>query len=178
MKIGGSFARHDMFPTVAPSFDDPIAMLCACHDKVRRFSALSLKLAEHVALHGADAEAQTAAQAILRYFDHAAPLHHADEEQDLFPALLSLSRPALHATLTELTQQHPQLDALWQSVRVWLLATVAGTALPPPSELPQFVALYTEHAAREEAELYPAAADLPPEQLQAAAQRMQARRGA
>ena len=79
---------------LAPDFGTPLAMLTACHDKVRHFAALSLKLAAHIEAKGCDDEAREPASNILRYFDVAAPLHHADEEEDLFPALRALGEPA------------------------------------------------------------------------------------
>lgn len=47
-----------------------------------------------------DVQAQAAAAQILRYFNVAAPLHHQDEDEDLFPALLALHQPALSEAST------------------------------------------------------------------------------
>ncbi|SMC28460.1 Hemerythrin HHE cation binding domain-containing protein [Andreprevotia lacus DSM 23236] len=161
-----------------PRFDEPVGMLTACHDKVRRFAALGLKLETHLAEHGADGQAAGAAEQILRYFDIAAPLHHADEEEDLFPALRALDDAQLHAALSRIEAEHVALAALWQAVRSWLLAVVAGQVLPAPNALSEFARAYPAHAADEEALLYPAAARLAPEVLAQIGQRMQARRGA
>ncbi len=69
---------------LAPSFDHPIEMLEACHDKVRHFTHQLAQLPAHLDQFGiTDATIQTI-HGILRYFDVAAPLHHADEEQNLF----------------------------------------------------------------------------------------------
>ena len=46
---------------VTPSIEDPLELLKACHDKVRRFSALVPRLRDHLARHGPDAQAQEAA---------------------------------------------------------------------------------------------------------------------
>ena len=39
---------------LAPDFETPLSLLTACHDKVRHFAALSLKLAAHVEATGCD----------------------------------------------------------------------------------------------------------------------------
>lgn len=145
---------------VAPSIDDPIELLQACHDKVRRFAGLALRLRAHLTERGPDEQAQDAARSILRYFDVAAPLHHDDEDCDLFPALRTLNQPELTKRIGELEAEHESLGQLWQAVRPWLTATAQGQACTPPVEIDQFALTYPAHAAREEAEIYPAAAQL------------------
>jgi hemerythrin-like domain-containing protein len=161
---------------VAPRIDDPIDLLLACHDKVRRFAGLCLRLRDHIQEAGADQEAQEAAHAILRYFEVAAPLHHDDEEQDLFPALRALNRPALGTCLDELAAEHRTLGALWQPVRLWLQAVAHAQAATPPASLHAFAQAYMNHAQREEDEVYPAASQLLPEQIKAISAAMVARR--
>ena len=158
---------------VAPSIDDPIELLQACHDKVRRFAGLTLRLRAHLAERGPDAEAQEAARSILRYFDMAAPLHHDDEDRDLFPALRSLSQPELTNCIDELEAQHESLGLTWPP---GLNASAEGPACPPPAEVDEFAVAYPAHAAREEAEIYPAAAQLSAAQLRQISDAMVRRR--
>ncbi|RYF75253.1 MAG: hemerythrin domain-containing protein, partial [Comamonadaceae bacterium] len=66
-------------------FEQPFAMLEACHERVQRTLALLGRLRGHVQAHGADEPARQAARDVLRYFDIAAPLHHEDEELHVFP---------------------------------------------------------------------------------------------
>ncbi|HET8871081.1 MAG TPA: hemerythrin domain-containing protein [Aquabacterium sp.] len=141
--------------TPPPSFEDPIEMLTACHDKVRHFARLSTRLAEHLQQHGVDKQAQDAAGAVLRYFDLAAPLHHADEDEDLFPALLALNDPTLSMDIQRLSAEHATLASLWHAVRSWLLAVQNGDLRPPPSELALFAQRYPQHALDEERLIYP-----------------------
>ena len=150
---------------VAPTIANPIELLQACHDKVRRFAGLTLRLRTHLAEHGPDAQAQEAATSILRYFDMAAPLHHDDEDLDLFPALRALGQADLNASISELEAQHEPLGQLWQALRPWLTATAAGQPCEVPSEADDFAVAYPAHAAREETEIYPAAAHLSAAQL-------------
>ena len=157
---------------VAPSIDDPIELLRACHDKVRRFADLTIRLRDHVATHGADKQAQEAAQAILRYFNIAAPLHHDDEEQDLFPALRALGDvgdvglEGLNHAIDDLAAEHIKLGALWQGLQAWLQDLAQGTVQAAPSTVDDFAQAYKAHAQREEDEVYPAASQLSAAQRQ------------
>ena len=149
------------FATESVTFETPVAMLIACHDRVRQYAALTEKLALHLEKYGADAAAVAGAQSIVRYFDVAAPLHHQDEDDDLFPALLLKATPELAAVITEITAEHAELGALWQQVRSALLAVIAGDAKALVLSLAQqFAQRYPAHAAREEREIYPFAAQL------------------
>lgn len=171
---------HKLIQPVAPTVDDPIELLLACHDKIRRFTALTLKLRDHLAKCGPgtaiDAQAREAAQAILRYFNQAAPLHHDDEEQDLFPALKQLGQTTLTAHIARLAAKHTELTRLWQDVQHWLLATAAGEHYPAPDTLNEFAGHYDAHAQSEETNVYPGAAQLTPSQVLQIAAAMVARR--
>ena len=50
-----------------PSFEDPIAMLLACHGKIRRLCAELSLLPEHLALHGWDDVAVSLSADIARW---------------------------------------------------------------------------------------------------------------
>lgn len=145
---------------VAPRIDDPLELLRACHDKIRRFTTLTLRLRDHVIDHGADAQAQEAAQSILRYFEVAAPLHHDDEEQDLFPALRVIGGAELSDHMDALEAEHLTLSALWQQLKPWLQATSAGQPMACPEAAQAFALRYQAHAQREEDDIYPAASAL------------------
>lgn len=163
---------------VAPRIDDPIELLLACHEKVRRFAGLTVKLRDHLASKGPDSQAQEAAQSILRYFNIAAPLHHDDEEQDLFPALRQLGHKGLNVSMAELEAEHTELAMLWQSLAPWLEATSHGTPHAPPATVDVFALRYPAHAQREEDEVYPFASQLAPTQIRQISAAMVARRTA
>lgn len=163
---------------VAPSIDDPIELLTACHDKVRRFAGLLPRLRDHLLDKGLDAPSQDAARAILRYFDVAAPLHHDDEEDDLFPALRKLQRPELDLTMDQLEAEHGELANLWHSLHPWLQATADGQPCDLPDTLDSFVQRYVAHAQREEDAVYPHATDLTADQISRISAAMVARRTA
>jgi hemerythrin-like domain-containing protein len=150
----------------------------ACHDKIRHFARLSTRLGAHVVHRGANAEAAQAAASILRYFDMAAPLHHAYEESDLFPALRALGKRTLNLILDELEAEHDVLESLWQSVKPWLEATARENYVVPPVTLSAFARRYLQHAEREENEVYGAIRCLTAEALAKIACNMCARRDA
>ena len=162
---------------VSPHIDDPMALLRACHEKVVRFTDLAQRLLVHTRTRGADTQAREAAQSVLRYFTLAAPLHHADEEEDLFVALRALDRPALNARLDALEAEHEALAEHWAGVQPWLqdLAEGRQPAAAEP-DVDAFAEFYRAHAQAEEAEVYPHAAALSPHTLAAIAARMVARR--
>lgn len=162
---------------VSPHIDDPMALLRACHEKVVRFTTLAQRLQAHVRDKGVDEQAREAAQAVLRYFTLAAPLHHADEDDDLFVALRMLEQAPLTARIDALQAEHDALGQRWAEVRPWLEALASGLA-PTGAEpdVDGFATRYREHAQAEEAEVYPHAAELSPATLRALADAMVARR--
>ncbi len=165
---------------IAPHIDDPVELLLACHEKVRKFSQLAVRLRDHLAKSvppvQPDQQAREAAQSILRYFNVAAPLHHDDEEQDLFPALRALALPSLNGVMNALQAEHQSLARLWQALQPWLRDIAEGRAHPAPIEVDEFARAYPAHAQREDEEVYPSARLLPPEVLARISAAMVARR--
>jgi iron-sulfur cluster repair protein YtfE (RIC family) len=146
----------------AAGFEVPLEMLAACHGRVQAQCSTLQRLLPHLAAHGADRAAQEAASAVMRYFDTAAVHHHADEEQDLFPALLEAMAGSDAVCIRDLTHalaaEHRLLEAHWRRLRDALTAVAAGdAALLTPALVQDFTALYAGHIAREEAELLPMA---------------------
>jgi len=140
-------------------------MLSACHARIERQCATLRRLVPHLAAHGADDEARTAAANVLRYFDSAAKHHHDDEEKDLFPALIESMAGSDAVCLRDLTDalsaDHRALDAAWQRVRASLARIAAGTSASlPGNDVEVLVNRYQQHIEREEKELLPMAARL------------------
>lgn len=149
----------------AVGFEVPLEMLAACHGRVQAQCATLLRLAAHLTTHGADRQAQDAAAAVMRYFDTSAVHHHADEEVDLFPALIESMAGSDAVCLRELTAsltaEHRELEQRWCALRTRLEQVArADAATLPDDEVQGFMALYERHIAREEAELLPMAARL------------------
>jgi hemerythrin-like domain-containing protein len=146
-------------------FNAPLAMLSACHTRIVDQCATLQRLVPHLVRHGADADARTAAANVIRYFDTAAPLHHDDEEIDLFPALIESMAGSdavcLHEMTAALAAEHRELEARWARIRGLLTRVVAGVAVELDGDaIKSWVDLYAGHIEREERELLPMAARL------------------
>jgi pyridoxamine 5'-phosphate oxidase len=170
-------------PDTAPGFDQPIAVLKHCHDRIRKQLATMQKMLPHLAQHGADAEAQQAAQSVLNYFDKAAHLHHADEEENLVPMLQAVAQGDDAAALAELVpgivQDHDEMDAMWQDLHEELTAIAAGSAATlSAATVQRFSGRYTNHMEREETRIAPMAKRLfNTAQMAQLGEAMQVRRG-
>jgi pyridoxamine 5'-phosphate oxidase len=170
-------------PDTAPGFDQPVAVLKHCHDRIRKQLATLQKLLDHLPRHGADEQARDAARAVMKYFDQAAPLHHADEEENLVPMLQAVAQGEDAATLAVLVpsilQDHDAMDAMWQTLHEELALIAAGSAasLSAPVVL-AFAERYLGHMEREEVHIAPMAKRLfSAAQMAQLGAAMQARRG-
>jgi hemerythrin-like domain-containing protein len=146
----------------AAGFEVPLEMLAACHMRVEAQCATLRRLVPHVNAHGADRQARDAASAVMRYFDTSARHHHADEEVDLFPALIESMAGSDAVCLRELTASlsadHRELEHRWRHLRRALEQVVSGDATAlAADEVQAFVSRYERHIAREESELLPMA---------------------
>ena len=153
------------FSTPAAGAEAPLEMLSACHDRMARQCATLRRLVPHLADHGVDEAARTAAASVMRYFDTAAKHHHADEEEDLFPALIESMAGSDAVCLRELTErlkvEHRALEVAWQCVRGVLERVARGESVRlAPADVEALVDQYQRHIEREEKELLPMAARL------------------
>ena len=98
-----------------PGFDEPLALLRACHKNILAHCDRLESLLAHIDKQGIDDEARKAARDIVRYFSGSARLHHRDEEEDLFPRL---NRQSLRIAelIRDLKQEHTKLDQLWENM--------------------------------------------------------------
>ncbi|OOC10882.1 MULTISPECIES: hemerythrin domain-containing protein [Thioalkalivibrio] len=147
-----------------PGFNRPLEVLRTCHRRLLACLERLEHLHAHVPEHGADATAQAAAQRLLHYFYSAAPHHHADEYEDLFPRLKRLgdhpaSHPQLPAWLDSLTADHEALERVWARLEPDLLDIAEGR----PASLagaPEWVARYRRHLSLKEQAVLPLAEHL------------------
>lgn len=105
----------NLFNTPSVTFAQPIDMLYACHDKVRRFCSQVNMLPDYIAEDGRNDVVLQATRQISQYFNVAAPLHHEDEEENFFPLLLQYA-PQAQESIDELLRQHESLHANWSAV--------------------------------------------------------------
>jgi hemerythrin-like domain-containing protein len=166
-----------MLPNPAPGFDQPLAMLRACHERIQRQCATLTKLVAHLRSDGLTDSARQAAADIQRYFASAGRQHHADEEQDLFPRLRT--EPGLAGLLDTLVREHAVMESLWQRLEPLLTAPDTIRDLDAFAQLAgEFNMVYAHHIARENSELLPQAEKLLSSEAQRElGARMAARRG-
>jgi hemerythrin-like domain-containing protein len=149
------------FSSPAAGFDDPVELWLACHERVLRFCSLMARLNQHLGQVGADADARVTANSIRRYFNEAAPRHHADEEIDLFPRLRARlaaeELTALEPTLAAIEQDHRITEGLWQGLDATLSRVEAGERSElDPAIVDRWTALYQHHIQAEEQVILPA----------------------
>lgn len=167
----------------AAGYDAPLALLEACHDRVRRSLDLLRRLGERVAERRIDDAVRDAARDVLRYFDVAAPLHHEDEERHVFPRVLAApDENGSHAAVRRLQREHVELRAQWAALRRPLAALAGGddaawdAAARADGE--RWAAAYAAHAELEETLVFPHAGRLLGEsELRDAGVEMASRRG-
>lgn len=162
----------------AATFDDPLSMLSACHQRIRKQLSTLARLERHLPEHGCDADARSAARAILRYFDTAARHHHEDEERSVLPRLLDRV-PEARPLAQRLIEEHRTLATRWRRLRP-LLSGIAGgrRAVLPPRLVLEVAGAYDSHIAVEESELIPRArVALSVEEIAAIGREMAGRRG-
>ncbi|MBK7956090.1 MAG: hemerythrin domain-containing protein [Candidatus Accumulibacter sp.] len=153
------------FSALAAGMEAPLELLSACHRRAEGQCAILRRLVAHLLAHGVDEEACTAAANVLRYFDISARQHHADEEDDLFPALIESMAGSDAVCLREmiegLTADHRVLEAVWRRLRGVLERIAAGEDVGFfEDHVEVMVGKYERHIEFEERELLPMAARL------------------
>lgn len=142
-----------------PTFDQPLEMLEACHERIQAQLATLERLGPHLETKGCDAEAKSAAQAVLRYFDTGGAFHHQDEDHDLFPVLRAKAAAAgrhdVAAAIEELRQEHETMEAQWKRLGEQLQAVVSGEPRIAVEDIARFAWLYRRHMDREATAVLP-----------------------
>ena len=148
-----------LLPRPAPSFDDPLGVLVACHERMRRQLGTLARLPSHITSRGVDDEARAAAHAVVRYFDRAGADHHADEDDSVLPRLLARA-PDLAPLIAQITAEHGVHQQRWRKLRPLLGSIAAGYNPGLPTRLVRDVCDgYALHLDREERRLLPRAHD-------------------
>ncbi len=127
----------------APAIErDAVDMLLACHQRIRNFTSIAVRLAE---IEGAGAEEiANAAEAVHRYYTIALPLHEADENESVYPRLrVVLSRDDDAKALELMIEQHGPIDEL-----VAKLVPLWNQLRTRPAMLARLQAELRDHAAR------------------------------
>ncbi len=150
-----------------PSFDRPMDLLRACHMRMLSNCATLERLSRHLQENGVDGQAREAARNVYTYFTTAAPLHHQDEEADVYPALADAA-PDLKPVIDTLEREHLQLEQAWDAIADGLANPAAiGDTGVFARQVGAFCDAYRDHIRREEQHLFmPAGHLLDTERLQ------------
>jgi hemerythrin-like domain-containing protein len=137
------------------------AVLDACHQQIQMRLAELASLAQAIEATGVDAKARRQANAIEVFFSGNARRHHAQEESQVFPALLDSADAELIAEVEKLQQDHGWIEENWLELAPQLRAIAAGNNWFEASEFQHYVevflALYQSHIQLEETLIYPQA---------------------
>ena len=107
------------------------------------------------------ARARSVAARTLKFFRVAVHEHHAEEEAELFPAVLASAtkgdeREQVQAMVTRLTAEHRAIEAAWAAIEPGLKAAAKGhEADLDGAAVARLVAAYRAHAGYEEAQFLP-----------------------
>jgi hypothetical protein len=176
-------------PLPAVRDDDAVDLLRACHERIRRFSALSVRLGSSDGQAAPAAEVGDVARTLIHYFTRALPLHAEDEDRSLAPRLRSAATNAGQLAVVDavarMSIEHGPLDsAIGDLARFWTrlaarpdeLGAMAPDLQPAAATMD---ALWSGHLAAEESIVFPAArALLPGAELDAILGEMRRRRAA
>ncbi len=158
-----------------------VELLLACHERIRRFSALAVTLAEPATASRPPAEIADGADAVRRYFEVALPLHVADEDLAITPRLLAHA-PAQEAALARMTAEHREHAPLLAEV-IGLCRALAAAPTEHSTLAPRLApaaaamsAAFLAHIKEEERTIFPAIAALPAADQAAIVAELRARR--
>jgi hypothetical protein len=154
-------AMHAPAPGPAPVDPDaPLASFSHCHAGI---TAQLEALAGLAALVEAAQRAREVARGTAALFRDAVVAHHADEERELFPAVLRSAAPGeererVHQMIERLTSEHRALEALWKRLEPAVGAVAHGRLVDVDAGLAQhLVRGYLQHARFEEQHFLPLA---------------------
>jgi hypothetical protein len=141
-------------------FETPFDMLTGCHERIRTFTDVALRIAKEPAPAAQIAEA---ASRLGLYFGTALPLHEEDEEETLYEAMVAARAPGIDPLFARLRDEHRAIESvLARLLPAWaslarapeLVADVRSSLAEGAEEL---AAAFAPHLQMEEEELYPLA---------------------
>ncbi|MCL2449920.1 MAG: hemerythrin domain-containing protein [Polyangiaceae bacterium] len=147
---------------------EPTEALAECHERIRHFSTVALRLAR--SSNASPRLIADSAAALRRYFVSALPLHERDEEDSVTPRLLEV-RPgkAVEQALTRMAADHRAIDDVITALdRLWARVATHPTDLGNLSDelhtrALALASLFEGHLQVEEETIFPAVAELVPE---------------
>src|SRR5262245_39765786 len=152
MAVDAAAVSWPRFHSPGVGFEQPFAMLEACHERVLRSLDLLQRLLEHMERVGRDEQARAAAHDVWRYFELAAPAHHTDEERHVLPLLRQSGDPKLIEVAHRLQADHDALHAVWRELGPLLTKVHASPSPLTPEDMQRlnaeaaaFIAIHEQH---------------------------------
>ena len=151
--------------------EDAVDLLTGCHDRIRHFTGVALKLAH--AQGAAPEEISQASAGAYRYYTISLPLHEADEEQSLRPRLDGLGDEKLRHALAAMSDQHMAIDELLERLLPLLVmvqnnpATLSAAGAEMCSIAKALDEMFRAHLQLEEEVIFPAIRTALPQSMQA-----------
>lgn len=145
------------------AFPEPFSFVAldACHQQIQMHLAELAGLVAQIDRSGLDVKAQRQAGAIEAFFSSTARQHHAEEEKNVFPALLTSGNDELVAAVHALHQDHGWIEENWIELGPQLRAIALGNNWFDVDDFKHgaevFMTLCQEHIAVEESLVYPEA---------------------
>jgi hypothetical protein len=151
-------------PTLPPAVDDsPVQEFSNCHVGI---VAQLDKLELLPALAEAAFQARQIAESLRTFFRETVLVHHAEEEQELFPAVLASAQPGaeyeeITAMVGRLSREHRQVETQFRALDDALHDVARGRdATIDAKAVAALVTSYRAHAAFEETHFLPRARDI------------------
>jgi hemerythrin superfamily protein len=147
-------------PPQAQDDASPLNEFSQCHTGIL---AQLDKLVDFPAQVAAAERSRQTAAGLMALFSRGVLEHHAEEENELFPAVLRSALPAEADTVREqaerLTREHRVIESLWKRIEGAVSAVAKGRHAEIDDEVvAELVRLYRAHAAFEEEEFLPLSA--------------------
>ena len=143
---------------MSPEADQPLMNFSNCHVGI---VAQLDRLGQLPALLAPAELARKTAESALAFFPKAVYAHHAEEEQELFPAVRASAQPGeervhVESLIDRLTFQHRELERMWTQIEPELHKVAKGQSTKlDVNLLTELVNQYQEHARFEEDEFLP-----------------------
>ena len=143
--------------------DTPIDDFSTCHEGI--LAGLDA-FASAPVLFDAAKRARRVAELTLRVMDDAVLQHHAEEEEELFKAVLrsaqsGAEREHVQGLVWRLTDEHRAIEGLWKRLRPEVVRAAAGKPAELKAEAVNLlVDVYRQHAGDEERNFLPLARDI------------------
>ena len=133
-----------------------------CHQQIQqKLDELTALVKQLAAGDAPDEAARAQAKAIETFFSTVARGHHAAEEQEVFPILLTSEDTAIVAQVRSLIEDHFWIEKYWHDLSPMLTRIGQGARLGDSAEFSKAVGLFLDlclfHIEEEESMIYPEA---------------------